>query len=113
MDIVFHLSSSQSVDGAEALANVSNLLGDETADVDSVVLIANGGGVQHLRSDSDVADRVRVLMEHGVEFKACRNAMNAQNISSGDLVDGIGTVPSGIGGVANLESDGYSYIKIP
>ncbi|MCL7418561.1 MAG: DsrE family protein [Halalkalicoccus sp.] len=113
MNVVFHLSSSQGMAGAEALANVSNLLVDETVDVDSVALVANGGGVQHLRADADVADRIRMLIERDVEFKACQNAMNAQGISPDDLVDGTETVPSGVGGVANLEADGYLYIKVP
>jgi len=113
MDVVFHLSSGQDIAGAEALANVSNLLVDETVDVDSVALVANGGGVQHLRADSDVADRVRALIDYDVELKACQNAMDSQDISPEDLVKGTGTVPSGIGGVAEFEADGYLYIKVP
>ena len=44
---------------------------------------------------------------------SCRNAMSAQGLTSDDLVGGVETVPSGVGGVANLEADGYRYIKIP
>lgn len=39
--------------------------------------------------------------------------MNAQNLSAEDLVYGTETVPRGVGGVANLEADGYVYIKVP
>ena len=113
MDIVFHLSSGQSMAGPEAIANVSNLLADETVDHDAVALVANGGGVQHLRADTDHADRIRALIERGVDVYSCQNAMNAQGLTSDDLVGGVETVPSGVGGVANLEADGFLYIKIP
>ena len=113
MNIVFHLSSGQSMAGAEAMANVSNLLTDETVDLDSVALVANGGGVQHLRADGNVADRVQMLIERDVAFYACQNAMNAQELSADNIVDGAETVPSGVGGLANLEAEDYLYIKVP
>ena len=99
--------------GPEAIANVSNLLADEPVDHNPVALVANGGGVQHLRADTDHSDRIRALIERGVDVYSCQNAMSAQGLTSDDLVDGVETVPSGVGGVANLEADGYRYIKIP
>ena len=98
MDVVFHLSSGQSMAGPEAIANVSNLLADETVDHDAVALVANGGGVQHLRADTDHSDRIRALIERGVDVYSCQNAMNAQGLTSADLIGGVETVPSGVGG---------------
>ena len=113
MDVVFHLSSGQSMAGPEAIANVSNLLADETVDHDAVALVANGGGVQHLRADTDHSGRIRALIERGVDVYSCQNAMSAQGLTSDDLVGGVETVPSGVGGVADLEADGFLYIKVP
>ena len=98
MDIVFHLSSGQSMAGPEAMANVSNLLADETVDHDAVALVANGGGVQHLRAGTDHSDHIRALIERGVDVYSCQNAMSAQGLTSDDLVGGVETVPSGVGG---------------
>jgi len=113
MDVVFHLSSGQSMAGPEAIANISNLLADETVDHDAVALVANAGGVQHLRADTDHADGIRTLVERGVDVYSCKNAMSAQDLTSDDLVGGVETVPSGVGGIADFEADGYHYIKIP
>ena len=113
MDVVFHLSSGQSTAGPEAVANISNLLADETVDHDAVALVANAGGVQHLRADTNHADRIRALIKRGVDVYSCQNAMSAQDLTSDDLIGGIETVPSGVGAIADLEADGYHYIKIP
>ena len=113
MDTVFHLSSGQSAAGPEAIANISNLLADETVDHDAVALVANAGGVQHLRANKDHSDRIHTLIERGVDIYSCQNAMSAQDLTSDDLVGGVETVPSGVGGIADFEADGYHYIKIP
>jgi intracellular sulfur oxidation DsrE/DsrF family protein len=99
--------------GPEAIANVSNLLANEPVDHHPVALVANGGGVGHRRANTDHADRIRTLIERGVDVYSCRNAMSAQGLTSDDLVGGVETVPSGVGGVADLEADGFLYIKIP
>ena len=53
------------------------------------------------------------LDQRGVDVYSCQNAMNAQGLTSDDLVGGVETVPSGVGRIADLEADGFLYIKIP
>lgn len=113
MDVVLHVSDHREAAGAEALANLSNLLADETVDTDQVALVANAGAIQHLQTNAKFAGRVRSLLERDVSFFACGNAMRAQSVAEEDLVGGVTVATSGVGAVAQLEADGYHYIKVP
>jgi intracellular sulfur oxidation DsrE/DsrF family protein len=114
MSTVFHFA-----DGAEeqthAVANVANLLADESTEVENVVLVANGAGIKLLSTEtSRVPDEVRDLVEDGVSFRACRNSMEAFDMSEEDLVEGVETVPAGVGELTKLQAlEGYAYIKTP
>lgn len=114
MSTVFHFSSSPD-EQHHALANVANLLADDSIDVETVVLVANGRGVELLTtSGSEHPDRVRSLLAAGVSFRACRNSMDALDVSERDLVDGVETVPSGVGELTKLQArEGYAYIETP
>lgn len=113
MDVVLHLSNHQEGAGAEALANLANLLANETVDTDQVALVANAGAIQHLRANAEFAGRIRSLLDQNASFIACGNAMRAQSVTEDDLIDGVTVATSGVGALARLEADGYHYIKVP
>ncbi|WP_327050469.1 DsrE family protein [Halomicrococcus gelatinilyticus] len=112
MSTVFHFSGGEQVQG-HAMANVANLLGDDSTPVEDVALVANGAGVKLVTTDSTVAERVRSLAEQGVRFAACRNSMDAFDYADGDLLSGVETVPAGVGELTKLQTDGYAYVKTP
>ncbi|WP_458187770.1 DsrE family protein [Haladaptatus sp. NG-WS-4] len=113
MSTVFHYSSGKGHQ-EHAVANVANLLNDDTTDVEPVALVANGQGIRLVvKGESIVADRVTSLAEQGIEFKACQNSMEAFNFSTEDLLAGVETVPAGVGELTKLQADGYAYIKTP
>ncbi|WP_458208481.1 DsrE family protein [Haladaptatus sp. NG-SE-30] len=113
MSTVFHYSSGKDHQ-KHAVANVANLLDDDSTDVETVALVANGQGIRLVMAgESTVADKVTALAKRGVEFKACQNSMEAFNFSTGDLLAGVETVPAGVGELTKLQADGYAYIKTP
>src|SRR6056297_2329991 len=112
MSTVFHFSGGEQEQG-HAVANVANLLGDDSTTVDDVVLVANGAGIKLVTTDSTVADGVRSLVDRDVRFAACRNSMDAFDYADGDLLAGVETVPAGVGELTKLQADGYAYIKTP
>ncbi len=114
MSTVFHFSSAAS-EQKHAVANVSNLLADDTVDLGTVALVANGAGVKLLtKKDSNFPDEVSGLTKKGVELKACENSMNALGFEKSDLIDGVDSVPSGVGELTKLQAGkGYAYIKTP
>lgn len=113
MDVVLHISNHQEAAGAEALANLANLLADESVETDEVALVANAGAIQHLQSNAEFAGRIQSFLDRNVSFTACGNAMQAQSVTEDDLVDGVTVATSGVGALARFEADGYHYIKVP
>jgi intracellular sulfur oxidation DsrE/DsrF family protein len=113
MNVVLHLSNDQPAAGAEALANLSNLIADETVDTEAVALVTNAGAIQHLKTTADYADQIRSLLERDVSFSACSNSLQALDVMEDDLIDGVEVVSSGVGELARLEADGYHYMKVP
>jgi intracellular sulfur oxidation DsrE/DsrF family protein len=114
MSTVFHFADG-TAEQTHAVANVANLLADESTDVENVALVANGAGIKLLSTEtSEVPDQVRDLVEEGVSFRACRNSMEAFDMSEDDLVEGVETVPAGVGELTKLQAlEGYAYIKTP
>ena len=94
------------------LAYVQNLLDYDTEDAETVAVVANSDAVHTLTGDSEHADRVTELAESdGVEFLACSNSLHSRDIPADDLLTGVDTVPAGVGEVARLQYEGYSYVK--
>lgn len=114
MSTVFHFATDDERSQKHALANVANLLDDESTPTESVVLVANGGGIQLLDRDASAhPDRVAALLDRGVSFLACENSMDAAGTTADDLVDGVETVPAGVGELTKRQTDGYAYIRVP
>lgn len=112
MKLAFHCSSGESGDHAHALANVRNLLDDDTVTLDAVAFVANGDGVRALCRGSRVADDVEALADD-VAFYACANSMRTRDIPADDLLAGVEKGSSGVGTLAKLQADGYGYVKVP
>ncbi|WP_232687523.1 DsrE family protein [Halobacterium zhouii] len=110
MQTVFHHARREEADAV--LSNVENLLDDDSVDVDAVAVVANAHGVYTLTEESRHPERVRELAEgEGVEFLACANSLASRDASEDDLLEGVETVPAGVGALTRLQSDGYAYVK--
>ncbi|WP_435359135.1 DsrE family protein [Haloarchaeobius sp. DFWS5] len=114
MSTVFHFAKPPEEQN-HAVANVANLLADESTDVEEVVLVANGKGIYLLtEGESNQAEKVRELISKGVSFRVCENSMEALDVSESDLIAGVETVPAGVGELTKLQArDGYAYIETP
>jgi uncharacterized protein len=111
MKAVFHHSSDDPELHSRIVGNITNLLDDETIDLNAVALVANSGGLSLLLKDSDQQEQVKALLDRGVNFKQCHNTISGTNISKEDLIDGVELVSSGVGELTRLQNDGYAYIK--
>jgi len=111
MSTVFHYSSENAQ--AHAVANVTNLLEDDTIDLGTVTLVANGAGLALLTTDSNEAAAVERLADDGVRFRACQNTMDANGYTTADLLPGVEPVPSGVGELSKRQAAGDAYIKTP
>jgi intracellular sulfur oxidation DsrE/DsrF family protein len=55
MNVVFHLSNDQPSAGAEALANLSNPIADDTVDTEAIALVTNTRAIQYLDAHPDTS----------------------------------------------------------
>lgn len=111
MKAVFHHSNDDPELHDRIIGNITNLLDDETIDLNEVALVANSGGLSLLLKDSDRQEQVKALLDREVNFKQCRNTIHGTNITSEDLIDGVELIPSGVGELTRLQNEGYAYIK--
>ncbi len=95
------------------LGSANNVIKFYGMDNTEVVIVAYSQGIQALlkRRDSNIAKRVRSLMNYDVEFIACRNTMNTLDIEKKDLLDGVEIVTAGIVELIERQLRGYIYIR--
>jgi hypothetical protein len=73
----------------------------------------NGEGVRFLLEDAPEAGQVRRTVEAGVHVLACENSLERFDLSSGDVVEGVGTVGSGVAELVRLQDAGNAHLKLP
>ena len=112
MNVVFHCSSASTGDHERALANVRNLLADDSVALDDLAVVLNGEAVRSVVAGAPHADAVAALTE-AVRFVACSNSLRSRDIDPETLVAGVERGSSGVGTVVKLQDEGYRYVKVP
>ena len=74
-------------------------------------VVAFGPGVNMLKADSDVANRVENALGRDIVMVAGASSMKTHNIDEDDLVKRVGVVPSGALEIVKLQRAGYTYLK--
>lgn len=64
-----------------------------------------------LKSEKEIAVRVRALQQYGVEFVACGNTMETKKITPDQLDDDVEIVSAGIAEVIERATEGAFYIQ--
>ncbi|WP_310439572.1 DsrE family protein [Sulfuricurvum sp.] len=64
-----------------------------------------------LKSEKEIAVRVRALQQYGVEFVACGNTMETKKISPDQLIEDVEIVSAGIAEVIERATEGAFYIQ--
>ncbi len=86
----------------------------EALDADvTVQVVVQGGAVRGLTTGTGfVQDVTTALAGAGVEVVACANSMQRARVERGDLLRGVGTVPSAVGHIAEQQWGGAAYVRI-
>lgn len=109
--VLFEFTSEGEKAHTAVLTNIENLrksLGSQT----KVTLVAHGAGIALLqKTNTESAEKMRMLSEAGVVFAACENTMKKKNIRKEDLLPFVTTVDSGVAEVVRKQEDGWSYVK--
>lgn len=110
MDTVFHLTEEARFQGT--INGALNLLADTSVSMDRVVVVVNGGAVRSFLKGGRGADLTTQGLSKGIILKACKNSLMGLRIDRSRLIDGVLVVPSGVGELTRLQSEGFAYIKV-
>lgn len=113
--VVYHVNDAE---GAGAmLRNVTNHLnavGDKNAEI---VVVTHGKGVDFLlegwadKEGKSYEEAVQGLVNRGVKFQICNNTLRGRKIEEDKVSMNAKIVPSGVATVAELQQQGYAYLK--
>lgn len=115
MKICFHVDEVERWD--TCMANVFNtLIYFESHAVDgALMVIANSAAVAVLTKEgaerAGIAEDLKNYIDKGVVIKACANALKGKNIEPEELLPGISVVSAGIIELANMQAEGFAYIR--
>lgn len=77
-----------------------------------IEVVAHNKGINMLVADkTNVQAEISTLKGTGVVFSACENTLRSQKIDKSQIVKESGFVPAGVVRVAELQEQGWSYIK--
>jgi len=115
MKAVYHITDTEN-QAMLALNNARNhLRADPTA---KIVLVANFKGINFLldgaadKNGNPYRPAIEDLIAQGVEFRICKNTMDAFKVSADKVVPDVKIVPSGVAEVVRLQArEGYAYVK--
>jgi intracellular sulfur oxidation DsrE/DsrF family protein len=94
-----------------ALNNAKNVQTDLGADKTEVEIVAYGPGIDMLKADAIVANRVEDAVASGVRIVACENTMKAQKLGRDDMNKKIEYVNAGVVELMRRQQQGYAYIR--
>jgi intracellular sulfur oxidation DsrE/DsrF family protein len=111
MRVVVQVSESDAKVWNLALNNAHNAQKDVGAANIDIEIVAFGPGLDMLRDDSLVANRVEEALAAGVRFVACRNTMQAQHVTEAEMVPGIGYAQAGVVEIIKKQMEGFAYLR--
>jgi hypothetical protein len=88
--------------------NVQEAAGKDKVDVEIVVY---GPGIDMLKIESEIANKIDKAIGEGVKIVACQNTMKAQNLSQSDMLPSISYVPAGVVEIIRKEKQGWAYLR--
>jgi len=118
--VVYHVDDIAMAGAAfRNVKNHLNALGDENADI-IVVTHSSGafamvdGAMGKKDKDGkpyDFRDQIASLANRGVKFEICENTIRGKKIPKEKINEFAKIVPSGVAQIAQLEQDGYVYLR--
>lgn len=110
--IVVQVTADDSKTWNSILGNLHNIQDELRGDGGvEIRVVAISGGLGMLTAESLAANRVQDAMTDGVQFVACGNSMQAQQIQKEDLIAGVSVVKAGYVEVHRLQQKGWTYLR--
>ncbi|KAB2320001.1 hypothetical protein F8A86_08300 [Betaproteobacteria bacterium SCN1] len=109
--MVIQVSDNDSGKWNLALNNAKNVQKDMGKDNVDIEIVAYGPGINMLKGESEVANRVNEAVDSGVKVMACENTMRNQKLDKADMNVKVGYVPSGVVEIMQRQQKGYTYLR--
>ena len=81
------------------------------ADKIDLEIVAYGPGINMLKGDSPVGERIAEMAKTGVKFVGCENTMKGFKMSKAEMLPTIGYVPAGVTELMKKQEEGWAYIR--
>jgi intracellular sulfur oxidation DsrE/DsrF family protein len=109
--IIFHISENNPAQWNLALNNAFAFQKNTGKDNSEIEIVAIGPGLNMLKADSKVADRITQAMDRSIDIVACGETMSATHVTKDQLIGGVRVAPGGLIEIVNRQRAGWSYIR--
>ena len=109
--VVMQVSDNDPAKWNLALNNAKNIQTDLGAGNVDIEIVAYGPGIDMLKADSIVGNRVGEAMAAGVKVVACENTMRNQKIAKDDMLPKVDYVMAGVVELMQKQQQGWAYIR--
>lgn len=110
-NIVLQVSDADPAKWNLALNNAENVQQALGKDKVTVEIVAYGPGIDMLKAESKVADRLNGAMDRNVALIACAASMKKAKVSEADLAGGVNVVPGGVIHIMQRQREGWAYVR--
>ena len=110
-NIVLQVSDADPAKWNLALNNAENVQQALGKDKVTVEIVAYGPGIDMLKAESKVADRLNGAMDRNVALIACAASMKKAKVSEADLAGGVKVVPGGVIHIMQRQREGWAYVR--
>ncbi len=109
--LVFHISENNPRQWNLALNNAFAFQKNQGRDNSEIEIVAIGPGLNMLKAESKVTDRIAQALDRSIDVVACGETMKATKVTKADLIGGVRVVPGGLLEIVNRQRAGWSYIR--
>ena len=109
--VIFQVSDNDPGKWNLALNNARNVQADLGKENVQIEIIAYGPGLEMLKAESKVADRLAGALDDSVGLIACENTMNNTKVTRAQMYEGIAYVQAGVTHIMKRQREGWAYIR--
>lgn len=109
--VVMQVSDNDPAKWNLALNNAKNIQADLGAANVDIEIVAYGPGINMLKAESTVGNRVDEAIGAGVAVVACENTMRNQKLAKADMLPKVGYVNAGVVELMQKQQQGWAYIR--
>ena len=111
-NLCLHIDSNDPAIGKLVMKNANNYLNGLPNEKPELVVVANGPAVQQfVKKNQELYEMAKPLMERGVKFMLCHNALKDNKFGDDEIWPGTTVVPAGLVEIVRLQREGFAYIK--